>query len=119
MGELNWRAVVPLHNIGIPADQIEEMVNLGIGNFDKLTGFGIESVANIIAYYEEVKAHYDQTLIPAQMADLYNIETPLRTIEHIATLLEQGRFTPPKDAPFHRASDWQHPAFQITDGSRK
>ena len=115
LGKLSWRAVVPLHNLGIPAETIDTVVDFGVSLYDELTTHGMESASDIIAYYQEVHQNWSSTLIPAEMPENYTIETETKELKPIAILLEEGQFTPPKNAVFHRAADWKHPTFQTPD----
>ena len=115
LGKLSWRAVVPLHNLGIPAETIDKMVDFGISLYDELFTHGMESASDIITYYQEAHKNWSSVLIPADMPDNFNIETETKELKHIAILLEQGHFTPPLNAVFHRAVDWKHPTFQTPD----
>ncbi|GLT16519.1 hypothetical protein GCM10007938_02950 [Vibrio zhanjiangensis] len=134
LGNMSWRAVVPLHLLGYSEKLIEDLVKLD-PSLEDFTG--ITTVSDIIQYYNQVReqelSHPDRNFDSQQSTHIYigpglekkaakgvnwgisaNIEYGIDVIS-IAQLLETGLFTPPEpsEQAFFLGNAWNHPSFRI------
>ena len=96
------------------------MVEFDIGLLEAFFFDGIKTVAQVIEYYEAVKAELDSGPHPEN--SLYFIDWEAKVGDKsekipysIASLLELGQFTPPTDQEFYQSELWQHDAFLKPD----
>ena len=134
LGNMSWRAVIPLHLLGYSNDLIEAFVELD----PELRDFtGINSVNDIIKYYKTIKEQEESSPDPKFESDqsthlyigpgmqqnpdegvdwgeLARTEFGIDVVS-IAQLLEIGLFTPPtrNEQEFFLSNAWDHPSFRI------
>jgi len=115
LGDLSWRAVIPMYLLGYQKPHIESLVTLDT-RLDEFSG--IKNINDIINYYEQVKninidSGNNKESVFISMVNS-NIEHQSDRI-HIATLLERGVFIPPnkKEQRFFLDSVWQHETYRI------
>ncbi|MCG7489885.1 hypothetical protein MHN79_10310 [Vibrio sp. Of14-4] len=134
LGNMSWRAVVPLHLLGYSEKSIEDLVKLD-PSLEDFTG--ITTVSDIIQYYNHVReqeqSQPDDNYDSQQSTHIYigpgleqkaakgvnwgisaNTKYGIDVVS-IAQLLETGLFTPPEpsEQAFFHGNDWNHPSFRI------
>lgn len=112
LGNLSWRAIIPLYIKGYKIEDIEKLVKFepSVDDFD-----GIKSVQDIIKYYKQLKEiDYSSGVnneFYIQMPDENGNNTKVKIYE----LLEHGVFTPPvkTEQGFYLDNIWQHDSYRI------
>ena len=123
-GRLSWHAAVPLLEMGVKEEDIEQWVQLP--SLQNTTGRSITSIKSLIAYYKEVRHHpinwhMVEAILQAQVHEQRG-ESPLAPGPLtqgewppgvVAELLRQGRFKVyPKDT-FYKHEQWEDAHFQL------
>ena len=110
---------MPLLLLGYQESDIEGMVEFPTSWLENITFDGVKTVAQVVQYYEEVKAGDAKNLeLPKSkwnrvfyVDSLEQLEEG-KSLEHVSlpiyVLLERGTFTPPKNNLYYQSEKWDH-----------
>ncbi|EAQ66663.1 hypothetical protein MED121_12085 [Marinomonas sp. MED121] len=123
LGKLSWRAIVPLLQMGYQESDIEDMVEFPTSWFNSAFFDGMKSVAQVIQYYNEVKAGDEKNIVlpKSKWNKAYYVDSLEQDGEGesaqpksmpIYVLMERGTFLPPDHNLYYQSEKWNHDAFK-------